>query len=78
MILALIIILLAFAWLAKETDYFRVRLESTEYQRTQAEVKVNASTEPEKPSLYKPVEFTPLDMPEMTGTLNIICKRGIA
>ena len=75
MIVSIIIILLAFAWLGKETDYLRVRLESTEYQRAQ-QSKVNANTETEKPSLYKPVEFTPLDMPEFTGTLNIICERG--
>ncbi len=35
MIVALIVIALAFVWLLKETDYLRVRLESTAYQRTQ-------------------------------------------
>jgi len=75
MIATIIIIALAFIWLAKETDYLRVRLETTEYQRAK-QGKVNASTETEKPSLYKPTEFTPLDIPEMTGSLNIICKKG--
>ncbi len=43
MIATLIIIGIALAWLGYETDWLRIRLESTEYQRTvkaQAEVKV--------------------------------------
>lgn len=45
MIATLTIIAVAFYWLAYETDWFTVRLESTEYQRRQlvkTEIKVNA------------------------------------
>ena len=87
MLLSIIIILLGFAWLGYETDFMRVRLESSKYQWQQLAIKeyrtskVNANTEteaPEETTPLKPVEFTPLDMPDFTGTLNIVCKRGIA
>jgi len=43
MIATIIIIALAFIWLLKETNYLTIRLETTEYQRQQAEsVKVKA------------------------------------
>ena len=90
MIALLIILALEFAWLLKETDYLRVRLESTEYQRTQLaqtdtlQAKRDWGTMPmnriDKQSNtnippLKPVEFTPLDLPDFTGSLNIICER---
>ena len=78
MIATIIIILLAFVWLGFETDFMRVRLESTEYQRAakaQAEVSKIKADMPEDTEPLKPLEFTPLDMPEFTGSLNIVCER---
>ncbi len=77
MIATLIIIAIAFYWLLRETDYLRVRLLVG---------KVNNKTllltaGKDKPVLlldtihYKPSQFTPLDIPELTGELNIICER---
>lgn len=83
MIATLLIIGIALAWLGYETDWLTVRLESTEYQRaklaTQAKTeygntdmgKVKADMPEDMPPL-KPTIFTPLDMPETTGELNII------
>jgi len=81
MIVALIVITLAFVWLLKETDYLRVRLESTDYQKVQlvkAEMgnRVKADM-PKDTTPLKPLVFTPLDMPDLTGSLNIFCKRSI-
>ena len=82
MIALLIILTLAFTWLLKETDYLRVRLESTESQRIQlVKVKMANSAKadiPEGMTPVKPLIFTPLDMPDLTGSLNIICERGNA
>ena len=83
MIATLIIILLGLIWLGYETDWLRIRLESTEYQRQQlAKAKTEygntamvATDKPEDTTPYRPSEFTPLDMPEFTGSLNIVCKR---
>jgi hypothetical protein len=87
-IISLSIIALALVWLGYETKYFTIRLESYEYQKDQtlqsksSGIETSASvilptppdtTEPATP--YKPSDFTPLDMPELTGNLNIICKR---
>ncbi len=79
MIATLLIIGIALAWLGYETDWLRIRLESTEYQRAvkaqQSKVKTDM---PEQTEPLKPLEFTPLDMPEFTGSLNVICvKDGI-
>ena len=79
MIAAIIIIGIAFTWLLKETDYLRIRLESTEYQKAviaQGKVNhiVNHDTEAENKTPYKPSEFVPADMPEFTGKLNIVCQ----
>jgi len=86
MIPTIIIVALAFAWLLHETDFLRIRLESTEYQKSKAiESKSegikdltndNVSSESDK-TPYKPTVFIPLEMPELTGTLNIMCKREI-
>ena len=82
MIATLIIIGIALAWLGYETDWLSIRLESTEYQHQQlnrAQVKAEFSNNadmPEDSTPYRPSEFTPLDMPEMAGTLNIVCERG--
>jgi len=81
MIAAIILIGIAFTWLLKETDYLRIRLESTEYQKAViAQGKVNhdvnhdTETETENTTPYKPSEFVPADMPEFTGKLNIVCQ----
>jgi len=87
MIATLLIICIALAWLGYETDWLTVRLESTEYQRQQLAIKAKREfgnmpmskvkdMPEEAESLYQPSQFTPLDMPEFTGTLNIICERG--
>lgn len=73
MLISLIAITLAFAWLLAETDFLRVRLESTEYQRAnRGKVKLDM---PEALPKLKPLVFNPLDMPKTKGRLNIICKR---
>lgn len=86
MIATLTIIAVAFIWMLRETDYLRVRLESTEYQRQQLAIKAKQNfgnmpmskvkDMPEDTEPLKPLEFTPLDMPEFTGSLNIVCERG--
>ncbi len=91
MIATLLIIALAFVWLLKETDYMRVRLESTEYQKTQLAQADTLQTKRDWGSMpmnridkqsdtditpLKPLDFTPLDMPDLTGSRNIICERG--
>lgn len=70
----------AFVWLLIETDFLRVRLESTEYQRSQAGYNkaCGIRVKPDKPEALpklKPLVFNPLDMPVTKGTVNIICKR---
>ncbi len=79
MIATIIILAIAFTWLGFETKGLTIRLESTEYQKAviaQGKVNhdVNHDTETNNPSLYKPSEFVPAEMPEFTGNLNIVCK----
>jgi len=78
MIATLLIIAIALAWLLFETDFLRIRLESTEYQKKQALQSKNKAIETESNTTepYKPTVFIPLEIPEFTGTLNIICERG--
>ena len=89
MIIGILFILLSFTWLLYETDFLRIRLESTEYQKNEAlqsktkGIETGSDTiapieteSPENIEPYRPPVFTPLDMPALTGTLNIICKRG--
>lgn len=81
MIATIIILVIALAWLGYETDWLRVRLESTEYQRAklaerQAETASVKPDMPEETEPLKPLEFTPLDMPDFAGSLNIVCERG--
>ena len=85
MIPTIIIVVIAFAWLLYETDFMRIKLESTEYQKSKAlqskSEGINDLTNDNVPSEsdmpYKPTVFIPLEMPELTGTLNIMCKREI-
>ena len=70
MIIALIIISLAFVWLLKETDYLRVRLP----------VGKVADGDKVKPAIIPQVDFKSsvfeqLDMPATTGNTNIVCVR---
>ena len=77
MIAAIIIISLAFLWLAYESKWFTIRLESTEYQKAViAQGKVNhiVNHDTENSTPYKPSEFVPAEMPEFTGNLNIVCQ----
>ena len=81
MITALIIIALMFLYLGYETQWFTVRLESGKNQALQSnsegvKVEVNSKLSPPISELNKPAEFIPLDMPEFTGKLKIICKRS--
>lgn len=39
-------------------------------------LKVKKTGLPDNAVPYKPAEFEPLDMPETSGSLNIICQRG--
>ena len=72
MIITLTVIAIALFWLLKETDYLRIRLETTEYQAMK--IKPEIVTHDNTPEVhYKPSQFTPLDMPDFTGKLNIIC-----
>ena len=84
MIATIIILLMALIWLIYETDFMRVRLESTQCQTASNE---NTEATPDMPRVYtppdipegtipfKPSDFTPLDMPETTGNINIVCVR---
>lgn len=79
MITAIIIIGIALSWLGYETDWMAVRLP---YGKPSTSKVLLLSAPTTKPVLlldtihYKPSEFELLDMPETTGSLNIICKRG--
>ncbi len=75
MIATIIMIALAFVWLAYETDYMQVRLPVGKAPEPTAQAD-NSKIMPEDTPTLKPVEFTPLDMPEFTGSLNIVCERG--
>lgn len=79
MILGIVLIVLSVAWLLHETDFLRIRLESTEYQKSNAPRLNSKGIEDGLNSTvstpYKPAEFIPLDMPDFTGNLKIICKR---
>ncbi len=76
MIATLCFTALAFLWLLKETDWLTVRLPMGRAVNTKV-LLLPAG----KPVLlldtvhYKPTQFEPVDMPEMTGSLNIVCKR---
>ncbi len=75
MIPAIVLIAIAFGWLLYETDFMRVRLPVSKV--TNKTLLLPAG----KPILlldtvhYKPSEFVTLDMPETTGSLNIVCRR---
>ncbi len=109
MIIASIILALAFAWLGIETDWLTIRLP---YGKAMVNISADFTTSPAKidtlqcpdmplktssngivsPLLLssgkvnsvllldtyhiKPTEFTTLDMPDMSGSLNVLCKRG--
>jgi hypothetical protein len=88
MITAIILISLAFAWLGFETKWFTVRLlvgESLEddYLDPSEDNKrlirsLNDGDDVDdnpNPPIRKPITFTPLDMPEIQGTINIGYKR---
>jgi len=71
MIISIIIILIALYWLLRETDYLRVRLLTGKDKPVESErdnLKMLSSGKSEVG--YIPTEFTPLDMPELKGTLN--------
>jgi len=85
MIATLITIGIAFYWMLWETDYLRIRLESTGYQRQHKQLAKadfgntafgKEADIPEETTPYTPTEFTLLEMPEVAGTLNILCERG--
>lgn len=72
MVTVIVILILVLSWLLKETDFMRIRLESTEYQRAKAKVNYEPETTDGIP--YKPSEFVALDLPELSGSLNIVCQ----
>ncbi len=85
MLATIIIVSLALAWLGWESNWLTIRLP---YGATSHPALLLAP-EPARLALpaanpvllldtvhYKPSQFIPLDMPETTGSLNIICKRG--
>ena len=72
MIFAMIVILMAMTWLLIETDLLRIQLPCGKDAIESVEAE-----EPEAPKdNYHPTVFTELDMPELNGNLNIVCKRG--
>jgi len=70
MIIAIILIGLALAWLLYETDFMRVRLP---VGKVADSGKVKPAFIPQVN--YKPSVFELLDMPATTGNINIICVR---
>lgn len=71
MIVAIIIIGIAFLSLLIETDFMRVRLPVGKVADSD---KVMPANIPQVK--YKPSVFEPLEMPATTGNINIICMRG--
>ncbi len=78
MIATLLVVTLAFLWLLKETDWLRIRLPAGKPIVKKVLLLPAGNI---KPVLlldtihYKPSQFEPLDMPDTTGGLNIICRR---
>ena len=78
MIPTLIITVLAFYWLLKETDWLRIRLPIGKPTISKTLLLPAGKVNPVlllDTIHYKPSQFVPLDIPDTTGSLNIICKR---
>ena len=67
----------------ESAEYQRLNLAKSSSDRTSDFESENVGLNPalatkqgDNSTPYKPSEFTPLDMPELTGSLNIICERG--
>jgi hypothetical protein len=79
MIPAILILALAFGWLLYETNFMRVRLPVGSKPANKTLLLTQGEVKPQPLLLdtvhYKPSQFEPLDMPEFTGSLNIVCKR---
>jgi len=75
MILALIIIALAFVWLLIETDFMRVRLPVGKIDLTTPEPMTEVKSVIIPQFNHKPSIFEALDMPATTGNINIVCVR---
>jgi len=71
--LALIVIILAFIWLLYETDILRVRLLVGDIPVNSKDNPISSQTE----GLYKPSQFESLPMPETTGNITILCRKGV-
>lgn len=83
-IISLSVVALALVWLGFETDWLRVNLA---YSRINPKTllfcagAIPLSLSAPSPVLlldtvhFKHSEFVPLDMPELSGSLNIVCRR---
>ena len=79
MIFAFIFILIAWTWLMIETDMLRIHLLSgaeSSSDRTSGFEPDDVGLNPTSATPYHPTVFTELDMPELNGNLNIVCKRS--
>ena len=73
----IVIMTLAFSWLFVE---MRIFVKAWNAYYCQAPVVEQATAPISQPAVqvetpYRPCVFTPLDMPETTGNVNIICRR---
>lgn len=83
MIVAILIIGVAFGWLTYETKYFTIRLPyGNALQSNSGGIKAEGNSksltdvEPTQPNInFQPSQFESLDIPEMNGNINIICVR---
>ena len=90
MIATIIIVSLALTWLGFETQWLSIRLPvGIQSNSTGIEVEshslplpvLSLATKPQPLLLampvihFKPSEFTPLDMPDFTGNIKVICVR---
>ena len=78
MLVAIILISIAFGWLGYETQWFTIRLlvgELPEKDDDDDDYADNKAEHNPNPPITNPVIFTPLDMPELQGAINIGYKR---
>ncbi|KKN29589.1 hypothetical protein LCGC14_0842570 [marine sediment metagenome] len=73
MIVAILILSLALAWLLYETDFLTLRLEVGAVQSKTSAIESTLNSKALKAIEFKPSTFEPLTMPETTGDIKIIC-----
>ena len=79
MIATIIILAVAFTWLGFETQWLSIRLPVGKQPVNKTLLLSQGEVKPQPLLLdtfhTKSSEFIPLDMPDFTGNINIVCKR---